>query len=196
MTRILIAIHWKGGFWTGGGIRALLWRLIRLDSLWEADSTLGGLADNGSFQSVCKIGLSGGRPPSWFTESNSGEASRLQWPSLRPSFLSPRTTRGLEHQQTERGCIRRRPMLLTLSLSRARTGAVTQPRRVGVWKRPAASRSPGPQADSGPIEQDKSGWSGPRPGPICQALLVVGTAAGASHVLTPTQPVLLCSQRR
>ena len=29
------------------------------------------------------------------------------------------------------GCIRRRPMLLTLSLSRARTGAVTQPRRVG-----------------------------------------------------------------
>lgn len=63
--------------------------------------------------------------------------------------------------------------------------------RVGVWKRPAASRSPGPQADSGPIEQDKSGWCGPRPGPICQALLVVGTAAGASHVLTPTSLTLL-----
>ena len=63
--------------------------------------------------------------------------------------------------------------------------------RVGVWKRPAASRSPGPQADSGPIEQDKSGWSGPRPGPICQALLVVGTAPGASHVLTPTSLTLL-----
>ena len=29
------------------------------------------------------------------------------------------------------GCIRRRPMLLTLSLSQAQTGAVTQPRRVG-----------------------------------------------------------------
>ena len=40
-----------------------------------------------------------------------------------------------------------------------------------VWKRPAASRSPGPQADSGPMEQDKSGWSGSRPGPIVQALL-------------------------
>ena len=63
--------------------------------------------------------------------------------------------------------------------------------RAGVWKRPAASRSPGPQADSGPIEQDKSGWCGPRPGPICQALLVVGTAAGASHVLTPTSLTLL-----
>ena len=44
------------------------------------------------------------------------------------------------------------------------------------------------------LRPDRAGQVGlvrPRPGPICQALLVVGTAAGASHVLTPTSLTLL-----
>ena len=93
---------------------------------------------------------------------------------LHPSFSSPRTILGGCCSGSRRSGGGMHPATsdaldFVPVKSKNRSSHSTSQGRV--WKRPAASRSPGPQADSGPMEQDKSGWSGCRPGPILQALL-------------------------
>ena len=105
---------------------------------------------------------------------------------LHPSFSSPRTILGgccSGSRRSGGGCIRRRPMLLTLSLSRARTGAVTQPRRVG-------SGSGRQRRDHPGLKPTQARWSrtsraGPAAGQV-RSCRLFWIAAGASHVLTPS----------